>query len=88
MTFVKSAADLPAGFGEINGEDHPDSVIARVNYERGWNDAIEAAAGVADQEWDQKPIVAPLTNAAYDEAARTIAEKIRALNVRQSQAKP
>jgi hypothetical protein len=43
------------------------------------NDALERAAEVADEEYDQKPIVAPLTNAAYDEAARTIAANIRAL---------
>lgn len=44
-----------------------------------WNEAIEAAARIADKEWGKKPIVAPLTNAAYDEAARTIAANIRAL---------
>jgi hypothetical protein len=44
-----------------------------------WNAAIKAAARCAAQEWDQKPIVAPLTNAAYDEAARTIEANILAL---------
>lgn len=44
-----------------------------------WDLAIEAAARVAAQEWGKKPIVAPLTNAAYDEAARAIEAGIRAL---------
>lgn len=50
-------------------------------YARGWNAAIKAAAAVAANEWEQKPIVAPLTNAAYDEAACTIEAGILALKI-------
>lgn len=43
------------------------------------NATFERAARVADREASEAPIVAPLTNAAWDECAKTIAANIRAL---------
>jgi hypothetical protein len=42
--------DLPPEWGKINGEDHPDTVVARVNYDRGLEDAAKMIEGFsADQ---------------------------------------
>lgn len=67
MSKVTSANDLPADFGKISGEDHPDTVVARVN----WNLAIEAAARSAQT-----------MAVCYHEAAigKAIADGIRALS--------
>ena len=43
------------------------------------NATFERAARVADREVSEVPIIAPDTNAAWDECARTIAANIRAL---------
>jgi hypothetical protein len=81
--------DVPAGYfgdGVLYSEwcealiqkakdDFPAGLLSPVSREG----VLEEAARIADGEWDKKAIVAPLTNAAYDEAARTIAAKIRAL---------
>ena len=46
------------------------------------DEALELAAVVADGEASKVPIIAPLTNAAWDECARTIARNIRDLKGR------
>lgn len=40
--------DLPPDWGKIKGEEHPDSVIARVNYNRGIQDAWHVAMSMAN----------------------------------------
>lgn len=48
---------LPPGFGKIRGEEHPDTKIARINYDLGWRDAIETAAQIAEHlnGWGKRP---------------------------------
>lgn len=40
--------NLPDDWGKINGEEHPDGVVARVNYNRGIQEAWQVVMSMAN----------------------------------------